>query len=82
MPLNFQMTPALENHDQGPITDALEDFIRRHGALNVMAAAAISMVRGGQVRSATSVDSLPDHLLKDVGLPERQAPPNFFNHRF
>ena len=50
--------------------------IDQHGALNVLALAALSLVRGPRLRPTTFADDLPSWIRKDVGLPEEpRAPP-------
>jgi len=54
-------------------TETLHHLIDRHGTWATLRALASVLLR--RRRAAMRADDLPDHLRRDVGLPEQGAPP-------
>jgi hypothetical protein len=54
-------------------TTQLHVVIAEHGAWHVFFAA-LNALLGGTTHSAPHVDTLPDHIRKDIGLPPRGSP--------
>lgn len=52
----------------------LSALIAAHGPWRVLGAALIALLRQAIRPGAPDVDSLPDHLRKDIGLPPRGSP--------
>ncbi len=63
------MIQAIPSGRQGPVRDSIEEVIAREGARTVLFAAMLALVRGQP--GPASVDGLPDHILRDAGLIDR-----------
>jgi hypothetical protein len=63
---------TLDAGDLPPDT-TLSNLIDRHGAATVLRALAAVLAR--RLRTRRNAATLPDHLRRDIGLPERGEPP-------
>jgi hypothetical protein len=74
------MNAVLNDKDLRP-AELLADLIERHGPWRVVAALAALLVRRARTAPGGQVMNLPDHLRRDVGLPDlpvrRVAPPPY-----
>lgn len=61
---------AVLNDETPRPADLLADLIERHGPWRVVAALAALLVRRARTAPRAQVMDLPDHLRRDVGLPD------------
>lgn len=61
---------ALLNDEHVRPADLLADLIERHGPWRVVAALVAQLVRRARRAPVVRVSDLPDHLRRDIGLPD------------
>ena len=68
------MTQTAQNRAQTGAIPPLSALIAAHGPWRVLFAALTALLRQAVAPKAPDVDSLPDHLRADIGLPPRGSP--------